>query len=132
MHWSILQQAETYCIILYSNIVNKHLFELCLTYRVHKTLNSYCNHNLVISNTLPWIDMKSIEGCGDWTMDCSHLFGYDMFVLRHFDMTKSTWQMHSISPYRKYTRYGETSHRRWKQTSSLFCIFLRLPENTKI
>ena len=39
------------------------------------------------------------------------------------------WQIHSILPYRKYARYGKTSHRSVKQILPVFCIFQGLPKN---
>ena len=81
--------------------------------------------------------------CLDKKECCFNLYSFIMYIISwdlmlivpahavvHF--TICIWQITSISPYRKYARYGKTSHMVWKQTSSLFCIFLRLPENTKI
>ena len=65
-----------------------------------------------------------------YIISCNLMLYLPAHTVIHF--TICIWQMHSISPYRKYTRYGETSHRRWKQTGSLFCIFLSIPENIKI
>ena len=70
--------------------------------------------------------------------DYSHLWLYHQ--LWHYAHRASTCsgklcqicQIQSKSPYRKYARNGKTSHKGWKQTSSLVCIFLSIPENTKI